>query len=211
MGELYVRRHFTPQAKAAIAALVENLRGAYRVRISALTWMSAPTKQAALRKLDRFRVKIGYPDRWRDYSSLEVRAGDPVGNRQRAKLWEWRRQTARLNRPTDRDEWGMTPQTANAYYNSFFNEIVFPAAILQPPYFDPAADPAVNYGGIGGVIGHEMGHAFDDQGAKTDETGAQRSWWTPEDLAAFKALDVGRARPRQYSRLYEPRRSAPRI
>jgi putative endopeptidase len=201
VGELYVRRHFTPQAKAAIAALVENLRAAYRVRIAARPWMSPQTKQAAFRKLERFRVKIGYPDRWRDYSSLEVRARDPVGNRQRAKLWDWRRQTARLQQTTDRDEWGMTPQTVNAYYNSFFNEIVFPAAILQPPYFDPKADPAVNYGGIGGVIGHEMSHAFDDQGAKTDETGAQRDWWTPEDLAAFKAL-AGRLAA-QYSQ-YEP-------
>ena len=156
---------------------------------------------AALDKLSRLRVKVGYPDRWRDYSGLETRADDPVGNRKRALAWDWRRRVARLGQPTDRDEWGMTPQTVNAYYNAFFNEIVFPAAILQPPYFDPAADPAVNFGGIGGVIGHEMGHAFDDQGAKTDGRGAQRDWWSPADAARFKAL-TGRL-VEQYA-AYEP-------
>ncbi len=201
VGNLYVRRHFTPQAKAQMATLVENLRDAYRARITKLTWMSPETKQAALRKLDKFRVKIGYPDRWRDYATLEVRAGDPVGNRKRAKLWEWRRTTARLHEPTDRDEWGMTPQTVNAYYNSVFNEIVFPAAILQPPYFDPNADSAVNYGGIGGVIGHEMGHGFDDQGSKSDENGVLRTWWKSEDVANFRALVANLSR--QYAQ-YEP-------
>jgi putative endopeptidase len=201
VGELYVRRHFTPQAKASIAVLVENLRAAYRARIAQVAWMSPQTKAAALRKLAGFRIKIGYPDTWRDYATLEVRAHDPVGNRKRARLWEWRRQASGLHGPTDRGEWGMTPQTVNAYYNAFFNEIVFPAAILQPPYFDPKADPAVNYGGIGGVIGHEMGHAFDDQGAKTDERGAERAWWSPADLAAFKALTARLAQ--QYSQ-YEP-------
>ena len=132
-------------------------------------------------------MKIGYPETWRDYATLEVRPGDPVGNRARARLWEWRRKAGRLGKPTDRGEWGMTPQTVNAYYNAFFNEIVFPAAILQPPYFDPAADAAVNYGGIGGVIGHEMGHGFDDQGSKSDENGVLRAWWTDEDVARFKA------------------------
>jgi putative endopeptidase len=149
--------------------------------------MSAETKQAALAKLAAIRVKVGYPDSWRDYTALEVRAGDPVGNRKRALLWDWKRRIARLAQPTDRDEWGMTPQNVNAYSNSFFNEIVFPAAILQPPYFDPEADPAVNYGGIGGVIGHEMSHAFDDQGAKTDARGAQRNWWDKVDADRFKA------------------------
>ena len=201
VGQLYVRDHFTPLAKARITALVENLRAAYRARIEKLKWMSPETRQAALRKLARFRVKVGYPDRWRDYSTLEVRAGDAVGNRKRALLWDWRRRVRRLDQPTDRDEWGMTPQTVNAYYNSSFNEIVFPAAILQPPYFDPNADAAVNYGGIGGVIGHEMGHGFDDQGAKSDENGVQRNWWQQQDLARFKALSAGLAA--QYSQ-YEP-------
>jgi len=201
VGQLYVQRHFTPDAKAEITALVENLRTAFRVRIEQLDWMSADTKQAALEKLAAIRVKVGYPDSWRDYAALEVRAGDPVGNRKRALLWDWKRRIARLGQPTDRDEWGMTPQNVNAYSNSFFNEIVFPAAILQPPYFDPAADPAVNYGGVGGVIGHEMSHAFDDQGAKTDARGAQRDWWDKADVARFKAKTARLVE--QYSR-YEP-------
>ncbi len=201
VGRLYVQRRFTPAAKAQIAALVEDLRAAFRARIGALTWMSPQTKAEALRKLAMLRVKVGYPDVWRDYSGLEVRPGDPVGNRKRALLWDWRRRIARLGRATDRDEWGMTPQTVNAYYNSFFNEIVFPAAILQPPYFDADADAAVNYGGIGGVIGHEMGHAFDDQGAKTDGRGAQRNWWSEADAARFNTLTARLVE--QYSR-YEP-------
>ena len=187
VGRLYVRRHFTPRAKAQITALVETLRAAYRARIENAAWMSPQTRTAALRKLDKLRVKVGYPDRWRDYSALDIRARDPVGNHARAMAWDWRRKAARLGGATDRDEWGMTPQAVNAYYNAFFNEIVFPAAILQPPYFDPDADPAVNYGGIGGVIGHEMGHGFDDQGAKSDENGVLRAWWTDQDLARFKA------------------------
>ena len=201
VGQLYVEGHFTPAAKVQITALVENLRAAYRSRIERLDWMSADTKQAALTKLAAMRVKVGYSDRWRDYSTLEVRSHDPVGNRKRAILWDWRRRIARLGQPTDRDEWGMTPQNVNAYSNSFFNEIVFPAAILQPPYFDPDADPAVNYGGIGGVIGHEMAHAFDDQGAKTDARGAQRNWWVEADGARFNALTARLAE--QYSR-YQP-------
>ncbi|MEA1676850.1 M13 family metallopeptidase [Nitrospirillum sp. BR 11163] len=201
VGQLYVQHHFTPDAKAQIMALVENLRTAFRVRVERLDWMSAGTKRAALAKLAAIRVKVGYPDSWRDYATLEVRAGDPLGNRKRALLWDWKRRTARLGQPTDRDEWGMTPQNVNAYSNSFFNEIVFPAAILQPPYFDSAADPAVNYGGIGGVIGHEMSHAFDDQGAKTDAKGAQRDWWDNADATRFKTLTSRLAE--QYSR-YEP-------
>lgn len=201
VGQLYVQRHFTPDAKAQITVLVENLRTAFRVRIERLDWMSVGTKQAALAKLAAIRVKVGYPDSWRDYAALEVRAGDPVGNRKRALLWDWQRRIARLGQPTDRNEWGMTPQNVNAYSNSFFNEIVFPAAILQPPYFDPAADPAVNYGGVGGVIGHEMSHAFDDQGAKTDARGAQHDWWDKADVARFKAMTSRLAG--QYSR-YEP-------
>jgi putative endopeptidase len=201
VGEVYVRKHFTAQAKAQMAQLVENLRSAYKTRIEKITWMSPETKQAAFRKLAKFRVKIGYPDKWRDYSTLEIKAGDPVGNRKRATIWEWRREANRLNKPTDRDEWGMTPQTVNAYYNSTFNEIVFPAAILQPPFFDPNADDAVNYGAIGGVIGHEMGHGFDDQGAKSDENGVLHTWWKDEDVARFKELTS--ALSKQYSQ-YEP-------
>lgn len=201
VGQRYVQRHFTPGAKLQITVLVENLRAAFRARIERLDWMSAGTKQAALAKLAAIRVKVGYPDNWRDYATLEVRAGDPLGNRKRALLWDWKRRIARLGQPVDRDEWGMTPQNVNAYSNSFFNEIVFPAAILQPPYFDPAADLAVNYGGIGGVIGHEMSHAFDDQGAKTDAKGAQRDWWDKADMVRFKALISRLAE--QYSR-YEP-------
>jgi putative endopeptidase len=201
VGQLYVRRHFRPEARVQVAAIVENLRAAFRARIERLDWMSAATRQAALTKLAAIRVKIGYPDSWRDYSTLEVRAGDPVGNRRRARLWDWQRRILRLGQRTDRDEWGMTPQNVNAYSNSFFNEIVFPAAILQPPFFDPNADPAINYGGIGAVIGHEMSHAFDDQGAKTDARGAQRNWWAEADFVRFRALTSRLAE--QYS-LYEP-------
>ena len=201
VGELYVQRHFSPQAKVEMKTLVENLRAAYRARIAHLDWMSEETKQAAFRKLATFHVKIGYPDRWRDYSALDVRAGDPVGNRKRATSWDWQRRIARLAQPTDRAEWGMTPQTVNAYYNGVFNEIVFPAAILQPPYFDPNADAAVNYGGIGGVIGHEMGHGFDDQGSKLDENGVLHTWWKQEDVERFKRLTA--ALSKQYSQ-YEP-------
>jgi putative endopeptidase len=137
-------------------------------------------------KLAAFRPKIAYPDKWRDYSSLQVRGDDAFGNQVRAEVFEWQRELKRIDQPTDRDEWGMTPQTINAYYNPTFNEVVFPAAILQPPFFDPKADAAVNYGAIGGVIGHEMGHGFDDQGAKSDAKGILRTWWLPEDTAAFK-------------------------
>jgi putative endopeptidase len=186
VGELYVAKKFPPESKAAMDALVENLRKGYAQHIASVPWMSAQTKKVALEKLAAFRPKIGYPNKWRDYSSLEVVPGDAFGNRQRATIFEWDRELNRLNKPTDRDEWGMTPQTVNAYYNATFNEVVFPAAILQPPFFNPAADPAVNYGAIGGVIGHEMGHGFDDQGAKSDAKGVLRTWWQPEDIAAFK-------------------------
>jgi putative endopeptidase len=186
IGELYVRQYFPPSAKQKMLDLVENLRAAYAARIQQVAWMSADTKQVALQKLAAFRPKIGYPDKWRDYSALEVRAGDAFGNAVRASVFEWHRQLQRLGKPTDRDEWRMTPQTVNAYYNPTFNEIVFPAAILQPPYFDPNADVAVNYGGIGGVIGHEMGHGFDDQGSKSDARGVLRTWWQPQDEQAFR-------------------------
>ncbi|MGE0597538.1 MAG: M13 family metallopeptidase [Hyphomonadaceae bacterium] len=188
VGQIYVDRHFPPEAKQQMSDLVENLRRAYGARIDALTWMSAETKVVAREKLATFRPKIGYPDRWRDYGGLEVRAGDAFGNNKRWAIFDWNFDLARLPRRTDRDEWFMTPQTVNAYYNPVFNEIVFPAAILQPPFFDPNADAAVNYGAIGGVIGHEMGHGFDDQGAKSDAQGVLRDWWTEADVAAFGEL-----------------------
>ncbi|MCE2873343.1 MAG: M13 family metallopeptidase, partial [Xanthomonadales bacterium] len=201
VGQVYVERHFSPESKAQMSALVENLRKAYAQRIRALPWMTDETKKVALEKLAAFRPKIGYPDRWRDYSALEVSASDSFGNAQRAELFEWQRSIAKLDKPTDRDEWGMTPQTVNAYYSPVFNEIVFPAAILQPPFFDPAADPAVNYGAIGGVIGHEMGHGFDDQGSKSDARGVLRTWWNERDETAFKQL--GDRLAEQYSQ-FEP-------
>jgi putative endopeptidase len=182
-------------------ALVENLRRAYAQRIQRLPWMTDETRKVALEKLAAFRPKIGYPERWRDYSALEVRPGDAMGNARRAALFDYEFELARLGKPSDRDEWGMTPQTVNAYYNPVFNEIVFPAAILQPPFFDPNADPAVNYGAIGGVIGHEMGHGFDDQGSKSDARGVLRTWWNERDEQAFKAL--GDQLAAQYS-LFEP-------
>ena len=184
-GELYVQHNFSPAAKGQMLDLVENLRAAYRQRIARLPWLSPATRKLALQKLAAFHPKIGYPDKWRDYSALEVRAGDAFGNVARATAFDWQRQLRRLSGPTDRGEWGMTPQTVNAYYNATFNEVVFPAAILQPPFFDPNADAAVNYGGVGGVIGHEMGHGFDDQGAKSDASGMLRNWWQPADEQAF--------------------------
>jgi putative endopeptidase len=186
VGKLYVQRYFPPYAQQKMLALVENMRAAYAERIRQLPWMSAETKQVALEKLAAFRPKIGYPDTWRDYSALQIRAGDAFGNSTRAQVFEWQRQLNRLGKPTDRSEWRMTPQTVNAYYNPTFNEVVFPAAILQPPFFDPNADAAVNYGGIGGVIGHEMGHGFDDQGSKSDARGVLRTWWQPQDDQAFR-------------------------
>jgi putative endopeptidase len=186
-GELFVQRYFPPESKAQMLELVENLRAAYRQRIENLPWMSAATKKVALEKLAAFRPKIGYPDKWRDYSALTVKPGDAFGNVARAETFEWQRQLKQLGGPTDRGEWGMTPQTINAYYNPTFNEVVFPAAILQPPFFDPHADAAVNYGAIGGVIGHEMGHGFDDQGAKSDARGVLHTWWQQQDTDAFHA------------------------
>ncbi|HEY4213270.1 MAG TPA: M13 family metallopeptidase [Steroidobacteraceae bacterium] len=188
LGQLYVEKYFPPASKRQVQDLVEILRTAYGDRIRHLRWMSNDTKQVALEKLAAFRPKIGYPDRWRDYSKLTIRAGDAFGNLTRAGDFEWWREQARLGKPTDRGEWTMTPQTVNAYYNPTFNEVVFPAAILQPPFFDPGADAAVNYGAIGVVIGHEMGHGFDDQGSKSDARGVLRTWWQPQDDAAFRKL-----------------------
>ncbi len=186
VGKLYVAKKFSPSSKQAMEALVDNLRKGYAQHIANLPWMTPETKKVALEKLAAFRAKIGYPDKWRDYSKLEVKPGDAFGNHQRAAVFAWNRKLNRLNQPTDRDEWGMTPQTINAYYNPVFNEVVFPAAILQPPFFDPNAAAAVNYGAVGGVIGHEMGHGFDDQGAKSDAKGILRTWWKAEDVDAFK-------------------------
>ncbi|MFN3583397.1 M13 family metallopeptidase [Phenylobacterium sp.] len=187
VGRVYVDRYFTPEAKAKMDDLVLNIRTAMGARIEKLEWMGPETKAKALEKLQKFTVKIGYPVTWRDYSRLELKKDDLYGNAIRAGAFEWRRQVARLDQPVDKREWGMTPQTVNAYYNFANNEIVFPAAILQPPFFDADADPAINYGGIGGVIGHEISHGFDDQGRKSDGDGVLREWWTAEDAAKFKA------------------------
>lgn len=186
VGQLYVKQFFPPAAKAQALQLVENLREAYRRHFQSVPWMTPATRKLAQEKLATFRPKIAYPDQWRDYSALRISGNDAFGNQARATAFEWQRDLQRIDRRTDRDEWGMTPQTINAYYNPTFNEIVFPAAILQPPFFDPDADAAVNYGGIGGVIGHEMGHGFDDQGAKSDAKGILRTWWLPADIAAFQ-------------------------
>ncbi len=185
VGELYVARYFKPESKAAMDKLVENLRAALRQNIQKLDWMGEDTKAEAYRKLSTFRPKIGYPQKWTDYSSVTIAADDLVGNAIAMRRFDRADENRRVGQKTDRDEWRMTPQTVNAYYNSTFNEIVFPAAILQPPFFDVNADPAVNYGGIGAVIGHEMGHGFDDQGSKSDSAGVQRNWWTDADRARF--------------------------
>ncbi|MCR5873068.1 peptidase M13 [Phenylobacterium sp. J426] len=187
IGRVYVARYFTPDSKAKMDDLVANIRTAMRERIEKLEWMGPETKAQAQDKLAKFTVKIGYPVMWRDYAKLELKPNDLYGNAVRTGAFQWRRNVARLDQPVDKREWGMTPQTVNAYYNFANNEIVFPAAILQPPFFDPDADPAINYGGIGGVIGHEISHGFDDQGRKSDGDGVLRDWWTAEDNAKFKA------------------------
>jgi len=185
IGEVYVKQYFPESSKAQMSALVENLRDTFEDGINNLEWMSPETKVQAQDKLAKFNPKIGYPDKWKDYSQLNVDRDDLIGTIKSAGEWSWNEMVGKLGKPIDRDEWGMTPQTVNAYYNSSLNEIVFPAAILDAPFFDPNADAAVNYGGIGAVIGHEMGHGFDDQGRKTDGNGEQRDWWTEEDAKAF--------------------------
>lgn len=185
VGEIYVAKYFPPGAKAKAQELVSNLLKVYADRINTRDWMTQATRAKALEKIKTIMVKIGYPDTWRDYSALTADAGDLLGNQQRGTVWEWNRELKRLDGMVDRAEWGMTPQTVNAYYNPSFNEIVFPAAILQPPFFDPNADDAVNYGGIGAVIGHEISHGFDDQGSKYDSKGVLANWWTEADRAAF--------------------------
>ncbi len=187
VGKLYVQRNFKPAAKARMDSLVANLREAYAIGIDSLEWMSPATKAQAKDKLAHFTVKIAYPDKWRDYSKLTIKPNDLYGNAKRASEFQHDYMVSQLGKPVDRTRWGMTPQTVNAYYNPSANEIVFPAAILQPPFFDPNADDAVNYGAIGAVIGHEIGHGFDDQGRKSDGMGNLRDWWTAADAKAFDA------------------------
>jgi putative endopeptidase len=188
VGQLYVAKYFPPEAKAKADELVRNLIAAMDTRLSNLTWMAPETKVKARAKLAAFTPKIGYPSKWRDYSTLQIVKGDVLGNADRAAEFEYKRQLDKIGKPVDRSEWFMTPQTVNAYANPLMNEVVFPAAILQPPFFDPDADPAVNYGAIGAVIGHELSHHFDDQGRKFDPNGNFADWWTPEDVKRFTAL-----------------------
>jgi len=186
VGQLYTARYFPPAAKAKIEDLVKNVKAAMRARLERLDWMTPATKAEALKKLDTYQIKVGYPDHPRDFSGLAIRADDLVGDVRRAAAWDWGFYIRRLNGPVDRSDWIMTPQTNDAY-NGSLRDIVFPAGILQPPIFDPAADPAINYGAIGGVIGHELTHGFDDEGRKLDASGALRDWWTPADAQAFEA------------------------
>ena len=201
LGKLYVAKNFPAESKQRMQVLVENLMTAYRQSINTLDWMSDATKQAAQDKLSKFTVKIGYPEQWRDYSKLQIKADDLVGNVMRAQQFEYQRNINKLGGPIDRNEWGMTPQTVNAYYNPELNEIVFPAAILQAPFFNILADDAVNYGGIGAVIGHEISHGFDDQGSQYDGDGNLRDWWTKQDHEKFATKT--KALVKQYA-AYEP-------
>jgi predicted metalloendopeptidase len=185
LGRRYVETYFPPESKARVEQLVRNLLATYSADIDTLDWMGADTKQSAHAKLDKILLKIGYPDHWRDYSKLHIQADDLVGNVRRSARFEYARMIAKLGHPVDRSEWGMTPPTINAYYNPTLNEIVFPAGILQPPFFNAAADDAVNYGGIGSVIGHEISHGFDDEGSQFDADGNLMNWWTAADRAAF--------------------------
>lgn len=187
VGKLYVTKYFSPETKARAEELVKNLLVAMGKRLDNLAWMSPETKAKAKEKLATYNPKIGYPSQWRDYSKLDVKSDDVLGNARRAQQFEYNRLLAKIGNPVDRAEWGMTPMEVNAYYNPTLNEIVFPAAILQPPFFDPNADDAVNYGGIGAVIGHEISHGFDDQGSQYDAKGALKNWWTDADKAKFKA------------------------
>lgn len=188
LGKIYVEKYFPAAAKSQMQLLVDNLLEAYRISIAELAWMSPATKEKALEKLKKFTPKIGYPDKWRDYSTLEISADDLIGNLWRIAAFDHAYAIAKIGTPVDRDEWHMTPQTVNAYYNPLANEIVFPAAILQPPFFDLTADMAANYGGIGAVIGHEIGHGFDDQGSKYDGDGNMVDWWSDEDRRKFESL-----------------------
>ncbi|HYE41998.1 MAG TPA: M13 family metallopeptidase [Caulobacteraceae bacterium] len=201
VGKIYVERHFTPDTKAKADTMVKNIVAAFGQRIDRLEWMSAETKDRARRKLGTLKVDMGYPSTWRDYSALEIRRDDALGNVQRAELFEYRRNLAKLGRPVEHTEWYMLPQVVNALNIPLENRLIFPAAILEPPFFDPNADPAINYGAIGGVIGHEITHSFDSTGALFDETGRLADWWTPADLAKFEA--AGTKLADQYSS-YKP-------
>ncbi len=201
LGREYVARYFPPEAKAKADVLVHNLLAAYDADIQTLTWMSPETRQKAREKLQAYMLKVGYPDHWRDYSALAIDRDNLIGDAKNATEFEWNRNLVRIDRPADRTEWGMTPPTNNAYYNPTFNEIVFPAGILQPPFFDPNADDAVNYGEIGATIGHEISHGFDDQGSKYDAHGSLANWWTEADRKNFDARTAALAR--QYDQ-YEP-------
>lgn len=204
-GKLYVEKYFPAEAKAQMVELIDYLKKSFVVHINGLTWMSSTTKEKALQKLNKFTVKVAYPDKWKDYSKLvitsEAKGGTLYKNLQNIGEWQYSRELAKIGKPVDKTEWGMTPQTVNAYYNPVNNEIVFPAAILQPPFFNPHADAAVNFGGIGAVIGHEMSHGFDDSGAQFDADGNLVDWWTPEDKANFEKATKSLAA--QYDK-YEP-------
>lgn len=204
-GKLYVDKYFPAEAKAQMVELIDYLKKSFVVHINNLSWMSATTKEKALKKLNKFTVKVAYPDKWKDYSKLDIvseaKGGTLYSNLQHVGEWQYNRELAKIGKPVDKTEWGMTPQTVNAYYNPVYNEIVFPAAILQPPFFNPKADAAVNFGGIGAVIGHEMSHGFDDSGAQFDADGNLVDWWTPEDKANFEKATKSLAA--QYDK-YEP-------
>ena len=203
LGKLYVEKMFPAEAKEKAVDMIKNVIAAYKIRINNLTWMSPVTKIKAIEKLDKITIKVGYPDKWEDYSALELKSpaegGSLFGNDLNVSRWQFKKDLAKLNKPVDKTEWGMSPQTVNAYYNPSYNEIVFPAAILQPPFYNYQADEAVNYGGIGAVIGHEISHGFDDQGARYNADGNLVDWWTPNDLTQFTAL--GTALADQYSAL----------
>jgi putative endopeptidase len=201
IGKIYIEHHYPAKAEAQMQDLITNMRASLRKRLQTLAWMGDETRKQALAKLDAFNPKIGHPDKWRDFSSILIVPDDLMANYHAVAKYWYEDEIARLSKPTDKAAWEMTPQTVNAYYNPPLNEIVFPAAILQPPFFDPAADPAVNYGGIGAVIGHEMGHGFDDQGSKYDARGVQKNWWTADDRQHFEERTA--ALVEQYNQ-YEP-------
>ncbi len=188
IGKAYVEQHFPPSSKAAMVTLVGNLRSALAGKLRTLAWMSPATRKAALAKLDAFTVKIGYPDKFKTYAGMDIKPGQPLANAIESARWHWQDMLDELAKPVDKTKWLMTPQTVNAYYQPTANEIVFPAAYLQPPYFNPTADPAVNYGAVGATIGHEIGHGFDDEGSRYDGTGALKDWWTEADRKTFDAL-----------------------
>ncbi|RFP02730.1 peptidase M13 [Novacetimonas hansenii] len=190
LGKVYVSRYFPAPYRDKMVGLTQELKAAFRIRLKHNAWMGKATRKAAIRKLDSSAIQIGYPNKWRDYTGLVVHGGDAYGNSARGVAFEWSYWLAHLGQPVDRDEWDMTPQTVNAYNNPVFNEVVFPAAILQPPFFNPSADMAINYGAIGGVIGHEMTHSFDDEGRKFDEKGQLRDWWTKKDEERFNQLSA---------------------